>query len=274
MKHEETTGGSTGGAAADTRRGSAPRAQSIQAVDRAVALLRELAGAGEPQRLAELAGRCELKRPTAWRLLATLERQGLVERQPKGSTYAIAAGALPYLRPPVVDSLARRARPVLRRIAEASGVTVSLAYVDRFAIAYIDQIDSGRFTSPNWVDTEIALHASSPGKAVLAALPAAEWPGMLPPTLTRLTDATITDLDRLAAELDATRRRGYATCEGEDVTFSNGVSAVIADVVERPVAAVNLWGPERLVPSTRFAELGAAARAAAAEIAGAMTSSS
>jgi DNA-binding IclR family transcriptional regulator len=258
-------------AAANARRGSPPLAQSVQAVDRAVMLLRELAGAGRPLRLAELASRCELKRPTAWRLLATLERHGLVERQPSGNAYGIASGALPYLRPPLVDSLARRARPVLRRIAQASGVTASLAYVDRFAIVYIDQIDSSCFTSPNWVDAEIALHASSPGKAVMAALPAAEWRGMLPPTLDRLTDTTITDVDHLAAELEATRRRGYATCEGEDVTFSNGVSAVVVDAFERPIAAVNLWGADRLVPTSRFAELGLAAMTAAAEISSSMS---
>ena len=60
----------------------ADRSGRIQSVDRAVSLLRAVATmpAGDAT-LAGLAAECGLNRSTAWRLLATLEDHGLVERR-------------------------------------------------------------------------------------------------------------------------------------------------------------------------------------------------
>jgi predicted ArsR family transcriptional regulator len=54
----------------------------IQSIDRAVELLEAIAAAGEPVTAPVLADRCGLNRSTAWRMLATLEHHGLVERDP------------------------------------------------------------------------------------------------------------------------------------------------------------------------------------------------
>ena len=72
---------------------------------------------------------------------------------------------------------------------------------------YIDQVDSDRFSSPNWEGRAVSLYASSPGKAILATLTDAEVQGMVGPTLERLTDTTITDFDELTAELQTVRDR-------------------------------------------------------------------
>ena len=66
----------------------------MQAVDRAVALLKAVA-AGEPATAPELAAACGLNRSTAWRLLATLEHHGLVERDPVTQRYALGHAGRP-----------------------------------------------------------------------------------------------------------------------------------------------------------------------------------
>jgi DNA-binding IclR family transcriptional regulator len=241
------------------------RSKTVQSVDRAVMLLRALAQADEPVPLAALAGLCGLERPTAWRLLLTLQTHGLVERGGPDNGYQLAFGALELSSSRAVDSLARIARPLLTALANQHEVTASLAYVERFGIVYIDQVDSAGFATPNWVGRPLSLHGSSPGKAVLAALPPAEARGMLGPTLPRLTDTTITDFAKLATELVAVREAGYAVSRGEDVTYSNGASAAVMEG-GRPFAAFDLWGPERIVPVSRLPELGAAAAAAASEL--------
>ena len=66
----------------------APRsgpAQPVQAVDRALDLLAAVAASQDPPTVAELAGRCGINRSTAWRLLATLESHGMVERASGGN---------------------------------------------------------------------------------------------------------------------------------------------------------------------------------------------
>lgn len=234
----------------------------MQSVDRAVSLLRALAKAGTPLSLAALATECHLERPTAWRLLWTLQTHGLVERVGTANGYRLAFGALELSSVQAVDSLARIARPLLSSLAAEHEVTASLAYVERFGLTYIDQVDGPRFASPNWVGRALSLHGSSPGKAVLAALPPGEAQGMIGPVLERLTDETITDLDDLRSELDEVRRQGYAISRGEDVTYSNGASAVVV-TNGRPFAAIDLWGPERIVATSALPALGAAAAAAA-----------
>jgi DNA-binding IclR family transcriptional regulator len=54
----------------------------IQSIDRAVELLEAIAAAPEPETAPVLADRCGLNRSTAWRILATLEHHGLVDRDP------------------------------------------------------------------------------------------------------------------------------------------------------------------------------------------------
>ncbi len=237
----------------------------MQSVDRAVALLRALAKSDAPVPLAVLAESCGIERPTAWRLLWTLQTHGLVERAEPLNGYRLAFGALELTSSHAVDSLARLGRPILNRLAEEHGVTASLAYVERFGLVYIDQVDSTRFSSPNWKGRSMSLHGSSPGKAVLAALSPAEARGMLGPTLEYMTETTITDFDELQKELAGIRAQGYAVCRGEDVTFSNGSSAVVT-LNNRPIAAIDLWGPERMVPLSSLPDLGAAAVAAALEL--------
>jgi DNA-binding IclR family transcriptional regulator len=230
-----------------------------------------LAEADTPLTLAALARSCNIERPTAWRILWTLQTHSLVEKAGSSNAYRLGFGALQLSSTQAVNSLARTARPLLVRLAIQLGVTASLAYAERFGIVYIDQVDSPRFSSPDWKGRALSLHGSSPGKAVLAALSPAEVRGMLGPTLERLTDTTITDLAQLTAELNAARAHGYAVSRGEDVTYSNGASAVVT-TKGRPLAAIDLWGPERMVPVLRLPELGTAAAAAAQELAQQLTS--
>jgi IclR family transcriptional regulator, KDG regulon repressor len=84
--------------------------------------------------------------------------------------------------------------------------------------------------------------------------------------LRRYTEATITDRRSLGAELDATIRRGFATCAGELEDREFGVSAAVVDVLGRPLAAVGVWGPVERLPIGRFDEVGARVARVAAEV--------
>jgi len=132
-------------------------------------------------------------------------------------------------------------------------------------VDYVEQVDSALFSSPKWGGQALSLHASSPGKALLAALPVAERNGMLGQRLERLTDTTITSMEALDLELATVRAKGYAVSRGEDVTYSNGVSAVIR-IGGRPIGAIDLRGPDRMVPTSRLDELGSAAAGGAAHV--------
>jgi DNA-binding IclR family transcriptional regulator len=107
----------------------------------------------------------------------------------------------------------------------------------------------------------VPLHATSTGKAFLAALPGEELDALLRAPLERFTATTITDPGDLRTELEAVRERGYAVSRGELEPALWGVSAAA-----RAAAVVSVWGADARVRE-RIEELGALAADAASELA-------
>lgn len=238
----------------------APVNSRIQSIDRAAELLDAIAAAPEPETAPALADRCGLNRSTAWRILATLEHHGLVERDPATKRYSIGFAVLKLAAAAGHEPLVRLAHPVLRRLADATGETVNLAVARRLELVYADQVQARHVMAPNWLGHPVPLHATSTGKAFLAALPAEELDALLQAGLERFTDTTITDRDALRAELEAVRRRGYAVSRGELEPALWGVSAAAGDA-----AVVSVWGADARV-RPRLDELGTQAAAAAREL--------
>src|SRR3954462_3198794 len=73
----------------------APEASGrIQSIDRAVELLEAVAAASEAETAPAPPDGCGLNRSTAWRLLATLEHHGLVDRDPATNRYRVGLALL------------------------------------------------------------------------------------------------------------------------------------------------------------------------------------
>ncbi len=238
----------------------------MQSVDRAAQLLKAIAANPHPATVWELARQCGINRSTAWRLLGTLEHHGLVERDPVTQRYTIGYTAIQLASAANYDALARRVRPILQRVAEVTGESVTLAAARRFSLVYVDQVDPPNVPCPNWLGRPIPLHATSSGKVFLAWLPDEEREAVLPPHLEPYTTSTIIDRARLERVLAMIRRDGYGTCIGEYEEFSNGVSAAALDHLTRPAVIVNIWGPSQRVTRQRLPSLGRMALKAAHEI--------
>jgi DNA-binding IclR family transcriptional regulator len=248
--------------------GVAPRQQTqrIQAVDRAVALLKSVAASATPPTVLELARECSINRSTAWRLLRTLEHHGLVDRDPITQRYTVGYGAISVAAAVTDDALVRRVRPLLSKLAAVTGETVTLAVAKRFNLVYVDQVDPPNVMVPNWLDKPLPLHATSGGKAFLAWLGRDERDAILPRELPRYTAHTITDRDRLEREFDEVRRVGYALCTREYEEFSSGASAAVLNTRQYPIAVINVWGPAPRNPAKKLHEIGREAVQTAQEV--------
>jgi DNA-binding IclR family transcriptional regulator len=246
----------------------AGRSRTIQSVDRAAALLKAIADASRPPTVVELAEACMLNRSTAWRLLATLDAHGLIERDPVSQRYSLGYAFLRIAAGADVDPLVRRARPVLEQLARDTAEATNLAVAKRFNLVYVDQVDPPQIMAPNWFGRPVPLHATSTGKAYLAFLPPEERRAALPERLERYTASTITDRRRLGAELDDVRRDGWAVCVGELEESLFGASAPVLSEQGRPVAVVSVWGTEHRLPRERLPEIGRRTLEAAKEIKG------
>ena len=242
------------------------RAKTIQSVDRAAALIKAIADSPHSPTVNELATTCGLNRSTTWRLLATLDAHGLIERDPISQRYSLGYAFLRIAAGADVDPLVRRGRPVLEELARETGETTNLAVARRFSLVYVDQVDPPHVMAPNWFGRTVPLHATSTGKAYLAFLPEEEQEAVLPRRLERYTETTVTDRRRLGEELAAARRDGYAICVGELEESLFGASAPVLSEQGRPVAIVSVWATEHRLPRERLPEVGRQAVEAAGEL--------
>ncbi len=240
--------------------------QRIQAVDRAVVLLKAVANSSTPPTVLELAQATGLNRSTAWRLLRTLEYHGLLDRDGITQRYTMGYGAIAIAAAVTDDALVRRARPLLEDLARQFGESVTLAVAKRFNLVYVEQVDPPGVVVPSWLNKPLPLHATSGGKVFLAWLRPDERAAILPRDLQRYTDRTITNREDLDRELDTARRVGYALCIREYEEFSSGVSAAVLNSHQYPMAVVNVWGPAPRNPARRLHEVGRQAAATAESI--------
>ena len=240
-----------------------PSNSLVQSVDRAARLLEAVASAGEPASAPALADRCGLNRSTGWRILATLEHHGLVDRDPETGRYGIGLAVARLAAASSHEALARRAHPLLQRLAAENGATVNLATAQRLDLVYVSQVQAPHVMTADWLGRPVALHATSTGKAFLAWLPAEERAEALDRPLERYTDATVTDPAAIEAELRQVRRRGHSVSRGELEPALWGVSAAARDARGRPAAVVSVWGPESRIRDKGFGRLGEATTAAA-----------
>lgn len=232
----------------------------VQAVDRAVALLHAVAASGSEGRAgSDLAADCGLNRATAWRLLATLEHHGLVERNRGTNRYAVGFALTRLSSAGAPDALVRQAHPVLAALSQQTGETASLAVAQHAGLTYIDEVAPSTVLTARWLGRQVPVHATSAGKALLAWLPDEEVSAICSAPLVGYTPTTRTDEQRLRRELATIRERGYGISDGELETEVYGVAAAALDRYGRPFAVVCLWGPaERF--ADRFADLGSLVR--------------
>lgn len=226
----------------------------IQAVDRALRLLRAIAEAAEPPSATELAALAGVNRSTAWRLLATLEHHDLVQRDPASGTYRVAYGTVRLGAGTRIDAVARRVRPALEWLARETGESVQVTVQDAGALRIVDEIVAASVLTVRWRDRLLPLETSSVGKLVLALRPEAELEAFLRRPLERRTPRSITDPDAFRRAVAEARRTGIATSLGEYELELNGFSAAVVDAGVA-VAFISVSGPASRVPAARLPEL-------------------
>lgn len=242
------------------------------AVDRALMLLETLAE-GDGLTLSELGRRLGLAPSTVHRLLAALAARRLAEADPATQLWGVGPGAFrlgaAFLRR---GGLADRARPVLARLAEASGETAVLAVADGDAalvVAEMPGASSLRAVLPP--GTRLPYHATAPGKALIAHLPLAQVRALLGRApLPALTPRTLTDQGELTADLATLRHGGWLAERSESATGQNGIAAPVFGGAGDPVAALGLAGPAARMDDAALAALGPQLAEAAATLGAAL----
>ncbi|WP_323767016.1 HTH-type transcriptional regulator BhcR [Marinovum sp.] len=241
---------------------------TIKSLDRAMEVF-EYLSEGPGKALTALAGETGQSPATVYRILVTLEGRGLVEFDAEAQTWhigprAFVIGARFLRRTSLVD----RARPILRRLMEATGETANLGIEQEGAVLFLSQVETHAsiraFFPPG---TLSPMHSSGIGKALLAQMDAARlarWMGSVTPEA--FTAHTITGQAALAAELAEIRARGYAIDNEERNLGMRCIAAPVCDMNGEAIAGISVSGPTSRVSSAEVARLSRAVIAAAREL--------
>jgi DNA-binding IclR family transcriptional regulator len=239
----------------------------IQSIERAFAILEEVARNRDGIGLADLSKRLALHASTVFHLAKTMVSLGYVSQQKDSKKYrigrrlfALAGGAFDDIE------LVNLATPVLEKLSRDSGEA------SHFAVRSGDEIvvlaktaGTGMFQMADRSGTVRPAHATALGKVLLAALTPAQLERHLETReLHRFTPKTVVERAALVRELEAVRRDGIAYDDGEFDAEVRCVAVPVRDYAGRVAGAIGISGPVWRLSLRALQEKSARVRAAAA----------
>jgi IclR family transcriptional regulator, KDG regulon repressor len=222
----------------------------------------------------QLASELGLTKATVHRLLNTMERFELIERNAESERYRLGL-KLHQLGNKAVESrtLRSEAHRLLLEMSRRSRESVSLALPTPGGIICLDRFDSPHtiITVRTPVGAMFPPHCTAAGKAVLAYMTDEEVQEIVKRNgLRAYTQFTITQLSDLKENLRLIRQRGYAVDHQELERGLSGVAAPVLGAHERVIAGVGIAGPTLRFRGKELAEKVSLATEIAARLAMAM----
>ncbi|TDD89195.1 IclR family transcriptional regulator [Saccharopolyspora karakumensis] len=225
---------------------SDPAPLTNKSVVKAARLLRILGRHSGGASASAIAAEAGIPQPTAFRLLATLEQEGLVDRTDNNYLLGWEMARLGRLADPY-GGLVSRVQPALDELAAELSETVTLAVpnsrhdFDVIAEAIGPHVVGAAVR--NVVGKRFPLHASSTGKILLAELPSDRVRELLPEKLEAFTSRTIVDRTVLLRELEEVREQGYSVLDNELEEELLSLSRPVRDEAGTLAAVLTVDGP-------------------------------
>jgi IclR family acetate operon transcriptional repressor len=152
-------------------------------------------------------------KPTMHRIVRQLDSEGLLQREPQSRVYGPGPRLLSFALGAVRTSMRSAPRhAILEALSAKVGETCNFGMIAGHAVLYIDRVEASwpfglKFES----GSRVPLHCTSVGKLLLSVLPRRRRDDLIrAAALVRYTENTITDPERLQAELEEIRKRGYS----------------------------------------------------------------
>lgn len=241
-----------------------------QSVIKALQLLNLFTGDEMELSLADIARKADLPKPTAYRLLSSLETCGFLtktRRSDQDIRYHLGLKLL-ELGNVVSNQLELRkiALPHMQRLSRDIDEVIHLLIVEGNDAVYIEKVESKQAVRLyTRVGKRFPLYVGSGPKLLLAYLPDPERDLIVQNLqLKPLTKNTIVDKVKLRQEIARIREQGFATSEGEQDLSTVGISFPVKDSRGDVIAAlgvsvlsVNFAGERHLIvkEKTRLAAL-------------------
>ena len=224
---------------------TAPR-EDGSAVARALAMLAHVAHADGGVTLTDLSEALALPKATVHRIVAALERQGMLLREPGGKRYSMGHRFIAVATDALAHSASRGARhAILQSLVDDIGETCNITMMDGANVLYVDRVEA------QWPlrlhlqpGSRVPLHCTASGKLFLSHLRAAARKRLITALpLERHTPNTITERPELERALQRIRQSKVGTDNEE---FLAGLVAVAVPIIgpgKSVSAAIAVHGP-------------------------------
>lgn len=222
-------------------------AGSSKSLQKALRILLHVGHSDSEMGVTQLASALSLNKATVHRLLKTLEKFELLERNSENEKYRLGFKLLELgTRALHSRTLEKEAHQLLLDLAFRSGESISFAAARSGGVVCLDRVDSPHtvigIRTP--VGARFPAHCTAIGKIILAYLPDEEVTAIVKSAgLSCFTPFTITRMAQLKENLQQTRQRGYSL-DGQEL--ERGLSGVAAPILSRDgrlLAGVGMAGP-------------------------------
>jgi IclR family transcriptional regulator, pca regulon regulatory protein len=226
----------------------------IEAIARGLDVIRAFRPGQPVMSLAGVAHASSLPRPTARRILLTLEQLGYVRQTGPQPAFGQGPGLSPggyELTPRVLDlgmsyvlsrGLWEVARPHMETLVARTRESCSIAQLDGSDIVYVARVAVPKIVTLSvTIGTRFPAMQTSLGKVLLAALPPAEAERVLAePSRSGITPRWQPDAAERAAALREVRARGWALTDEQLAAGIRSVAVPLRDGDGRVIAALNV----------------------------------
>lgn len=207
--------------------------------------------------LAEISRRVRMPRPTAYRILTTLESRGYLDRAADGA-YRMGSKLFNLQRDSSIEQqLQRVARPSMETLAARCKETVNLGTLDSGEVVVIETVESPlavRMSSK--IGNRRLVHSTALGKALLAGMSDKEISRLIRiKGLPRLTASTLATRADLLDEIQKIREQGYAIDDQENEMDGRCIAVGITGPGDSMVAALSVSGPVFRMTRERLSSL-------------------
>ena len=241
----------------------------VPGLERGLRLLAEFSSRERTLSAAELARRLKVPRSTVFRLLATLEMMGFVERTDGGREFRLGMAVLrlgfDYLASLELTELGR---PLLDRLRDEIHYPCNLVVRDGRSIVYVAKSVASRpFASTVNVGTRLPAHATVLGRVLLEDLSLAELRALYPEErLEVYSESTPRTVEELYNMVQRDRQRGYVLHEGFFEASISTIAAPVRDRSGKVVAALGATIPASRIDPEQLDNVVEQVRRAAAEL--------
>lgn len=230
-------------------------ASKVPAADHALAILTHLSSQRGPVPAATIATALGLPRSTVYHLLSVLQHRGFVVHLPEERRYGLGIAAFElssgFSRQ---QPLARLGRPLVAGLVDRLGESGHLGVLHGRDVLYLVEERAPRRPSlVTDVGVRLPAHLTATGRAMLAALPAAQLRALYPDREAFASRHPLAETDewsygRLKRVLATVREQGWAGEHGEVTEGLASVGVPVLDHLGWPAAAIAVTYPEASSP--------------------------